>query len=131
MLLFIFIGLMVLAFISVIVFEKGIIDYSRYEAIITFWMFIVGFVGLILSVAFCTMPYSLEDMQHNYEKLKYQYSTEYYDNASAEIKYEIISDINEYNNQVRYAEENYDNFLIGIFIPDEYKELDYIFMDKG
>ena len=61
-----------------------------------------------------------------YEMLKYQYENNFYNNENEVGKYQLISDIRAWNEDLSKYKTLQHDFWVGIFIPDVYDQFEYI-----
>lgn len=68
--------------------------------------------------------------QARYESLVYQYENNLYDNDNDIGKKELMSEIQEWNEDLAFGKEMQRNLWIGIFIPNIFDEFEPINLDK-
>lgn len=64
--------------------------------------------------------------QERYEMLTYQWDNDFYDNDNDVGKYQLVSDIRQWNEDLRKYKALQHNFWIGVFIPNVYDQFEFI-----
>ena len=129
MLFWSFIILIVIGIICFIVYENTmsgewvcnvgmIFEVSGWLAIfVSIFIFAVTYIGL---------DGNIETYKARYESLTYQYENELYDNDNDIGKKELMSEIQDWNEDLARHKANQDDFWIGIYIPDVYDQFEFI-----
>ena len=130
MLFFSFIILIVIVIVCFIVYENTMLDDE--------WIFdmgvaieVAGWVAVLASIIIFAVNYIgldgyIEENKARYESLVYQYENELYDNENEIGKKELMSEIQDWNEDLARHKANQDDFWIGIYIPDVYDQFEFI-----
>ena len=130
MLFWIFIMLIVIGIICFIIYENTMFDDE--------WIFgmgvaieMAGWVAVLASIIIFAVNYTgldgyIEECKARYESLTYQYENELYDNDNDIGKKELMSEIQDWNEDLARYKANQDDFWIGIYIPDIYDQFEFI-----
>ena len=131
MLFWIFVMLVVIGIICFIIYENTVFDDE--------WVFnigvafeVTGWVAVLVSIIVFTVNYTgldgyIEENKARYESLTYQYENELYDNDNDIGKKELMSEIQDWNEDLARHKANHDDFWIGIYIPDVYDQFEFIY----
>ena len=92
---------------------------------------VAGWVAVLASIIIFAVNYIgldgyIEENKARYESLVYQYENELYDNDNDIGKKELMSEIQDWNEDIARHKANQDNFWIGIYIPDVYDQFEFI-----
>ena len=90
-----------------------------------------GWVAVLASIIIFAVNYTgldgyIEANKARYESLTYQYENELYDNDNDIGKKELMSEIQDWNEDLARYKANQDDFWIGIYIPDIYDQFEFI-----
>ena len=130
MLFWIFIMLIVIGIICFIIYENTMLDDE--------WIFdmgvaieVAGWVAVLASIIIFAVNYIglngyIEENKVRYESLVYQYENELYDNDNDIGKKELMSEIQDWNEDLARHKANQDDFWIGIYTPDIYDQFEFI-----
>ena len=130
MLFWIFIMLIVIGIICFIIYENTMFDDE--------WIFgmgvaieVAGWVAVLASIIIFAVNYIgldgyIEENKARYESLVYQYENELYDNDNNIGKKELMSEIQDWNEDLARHKANQDDLWIGIYIPDVYDQFEFI-----
>ena len=130
MLFWIFVMLVVIGIICFIIYENTVFDDE--------WVFnigvafeVTGWVAVLVSIIIFTVNYTgldgyIEENKARYESLTYQYESELYDNDNDIGKKELMSEIQDWNEDLARHKANQGDFWIGIYIPDVYDQFEFI-----
>ena len=130
MLFWIFVMIVVIGIICFIIYENTVFDDE--------WVFnigvafeVTGWVAVLVSIIIFTVNYTgldgyIEENKARYESLTYQYENELYDNDNDIGKKELMSEIQDWNEDLARHKANQDDFWIGIYIPDVYDQFEFI-----
>ena len=130
MLFWIFVMLVVIGIVCFIIYENTVFDDE--------WVFntgvafeVTGCVAVLVSIIVFTVNYTgldgyIEENKARYESLTYQYENELYDNDNDIGKKELMSEIQDWNEDLARHKANQDNFWVGIYIPDVYNQFEFI-----
>lgn len=94
-------------------------------------IFAIGLFGTIISVVFLCVNYigidgDVERNQIRYDSLMYQYENCLYDNDNDVGKKELMSEIQNWNEDLAWGKTMQRNPWIGIYIPNVYDQFDFI-----
>ena len=130
MLFWSFIILIVIGIVCFIVYENTMFDDE--------WIFdmgvafeVAGWIAVLVSIIIFAVNYigidgDIGASKARYESLTYQYENELYDNDNDIGKKELISEIQDWNEDLARHKANQDNFWIGIYIPDVFDQFEFI-----
>lgn len=94
-----------------------------------------GIATMVMLTIICvhTIPAQgeVKSSQARYESLVYQYENNLYDNDNDIGKKELMSEIQDWNEDLAFGKEMQHNFWIGIFIPNIFDEFEPINLDKN
>ena len=130
MLFFVFVAILIVGIILLIAYD--------YDCMVGEWCLylgsietLIGSIAVIISIIIFCCSYTGVDgqiaaYQARHESLTYQYENDFYDNGNDLGKKELMSEIQEWNEDLAYYKENQDDFWIGIYIPDIYDQFEFI-----
>ena len=130
MLFWIFVMLVVIGIICFIIYENTWLDDE--------WVFnigvafeVTGWVAVLVSIIIFAVNYIgldgyIEENEARYESLVYQYENELYNNDNDVGKKELMSEIQDWNEDLARHKANQDDFWVGIYIPDVYDQFEFI-----
>lgn len=105
--------------------------YSDASFVYSVFATIFGIILLVMSIIIvCSnvgVDAQIAEYHTRYEMLTYQYENDIYDNDNDLGKRELISDIQNWNEDLAYRKEIQDDFWVGIFYPniyDQFKPID-------
>ena len=129
MLFCIFIILVVIGIVCFIIYENPMADEWVFDMGVAFE--VTGWVAVIVSIIVFAVNYigidgDIEANKARYESLTYQYESELYDNDNDIGKKELMSEIQDWNEDLARHKANQDNFWIGIYIPDVFDQFEFI-----
>ena len=92
---------------------------------------VTGWIAVIVSIIIFAVNYiglngDIEANKARYESLTYQYENELYDNDNDIGKKELMSEIQDWNEDLARHKANQDSFWIGIYIPDIFDQFEFI-----
>ena len=129
MLFWVFVMLVVIGIVCFIVYENTmsgewicnigtIFEVSGWLAIlVSIFIFAVNYIGL---------DGDIEASKARYESLTYQYENALYDNDNDIGKKELMSEIQDWNEDLARHKAKQDDFWIGIYIPDIFDQFEFI-----
>ena len=87
--------------------------------------------ALVISLCVCAcnqigVDGYISQMEKRYEMLTYQYENDIYDNDNDLGKRELMTDIQDWNEELAKYREIQDDFWIGIYIPNVYDQFEFI-----
>lgn len=123
MLFWIFVALLIVGVVALIICDDDIMGAAT--------IFAVGCVGTVVSVAVLCANYIgidgyVAENQVRYDSLMYQYENNLYDNDNDVGKKELMSEIQDWNEDLARLKSNQRNLWIGIYIPNVYDQFDFI-----
>ena len=80
----------------------------------------------ILGVQYIGVNGYVAQMHERYDMLTYQYDNGFYENDNDVGKYELVSKIQDWNEDLRRRQTIQRDLWIGIFIPNIYDQFEYI-----
>ena len=130
MLFWIFVMLIVTGIICFIIYENTMFD-DEWVLNIGVAFEIAGWLAVFVSIIIFAGTYigldgDIEARKARYESLTYQYENELYDNENDIGKKELMSEIQDWNEDLARYKVNQDNFWIGIYIPDIFDQFEFI-----
>lgn len=81
---------------------------------------------IVLGVQYIGVDGYVASNQERYEMLKYQWENNFYDNDNDVGKYELVSKIQDWNEDLRRYQTIQRDPWIGIFIPNIYDQFEFI-----
>ena len=92
---------------------------------------ISGWLAILVSIIVFAVNYIgldgyIEENKVRYESLTYQYENKLYDNDNDIGKKELMSEIQDWNEDLARHKARQDDFWIGIYIPDIYDQFEFI-----
>lgn len=129
MLFWSFIILIVIGIVCFIIYENAMSSEWVCNMGIVFEVF--GWLAFLVSIIIFACVYTgldgdIEAYKARYESLTYQYENRLYDNDNDIGKKELMSEIQDWNEDLARYKANQDNFWIGIYIPDVYDQFEFI-----
>lgn len=121
-----------LFWIILVIAIVGVIWISNDECNFVAMLFCTsGVIAAILSLIFLASAYIgtdgyIAENKMRYDSLVYQYENDIYENDNDVGKYELITAIQDWNEDLARYRENQDDFWIGIYIPDIYDQFEFI-----
>ena len=114
---------------AVIMIFLAILYRDEYFSVV-FGAVILTTITLIMIVVLC-VSYSgtdayIDSCNVRYEMLKTQYDNHFYDNDNDVGKQELVSKIQEWNEDLAYNKRIQRDLWLGIFYPNIYDQFDYI-----
>lgn len=93
--------------------------------------FIVGLLGVSFSLIVMAFNYinvdgCIEQMNVRHDMLVYQYENDIYENDNDLGKRELMSDIQNWNEDLARQREGQDDLWIGIYVPNIYDQFEFI-----
>lgn len=125
-----------LLIITILVLTVGIIwGIKTVWDLAPFTVVTVASIALIVMVILMSVNYIGADgfvaaSKQRYESLTYQYENDFYENDNDLGKYELVSKIQEWNEDLARRKKYQNNFWIGVFIPDIYDQFQFIELGK-
>ena len=129
MLFWIFVILIVIGIVCFIIYENSM--SGEWVCNIGIIFEVSGWLAFIVSIIIFACAYTgldgyIEANKARYESLTYQYENELYDNDNDIGKKELMSEIQDWNEDLARYKANQDDFWIGIYIPDIYDRFEFI-----
>lgn len=130
MLFFIFVAILIAGIVLLIAYDNDCMigEWCLYLGSIAT---LIGSISMFISVIILCCSYTGVDgqiaaYQARYESLTYQYENDIYDNDNDLGKKELMSEIQEWNEDMASYKENQDDFWIGIYIANIYDQFEFI-----
>ena len=125
MLFFIFVAILIVGIVLLIAYDYDWCFCLGFSATLT------GVLSVVISMIILCCSYTGLDgqiaaYQARYESLTYQYENDIYDNDNDLGKKELMSEIQDWNEDLARHKANQDDFWIGIYIPDVYDQFEFI-----
>ena len=124
--------------IFILVLVAGIIlgRLTDWESLGSWLLIVLGSIAVAVSLFAMAVGYSTVDgyvaaCEARYESLVYQYENDLYENDNDVGKYELMSDIREWNEDLAKYQECQDNFWIGIYYPNIYDQFEPIALKEA
>ena len=129
MLFWIFVMLVVIGIICFIIYENTM--SGEWVCNIGLIFEVSGWLAILVSIFIFAVTYigldgDIESYKARYESLTYQYENGLYDNDNDIGKKELMSEIQDWNEDLARNKANQDDFWIGIYIPDVYDQFEFI-----
>lgn len=130
MLFFIFVAILIIGIILLIAYDNDCMigEWCLYlGSIVT----LTGVLSVVISIIILCCSYigldgKIAANQARYESLTYQYENDIYDNDNDLGKKELMSEIQDWNEDLALARENQDDFWVGIYYPDIFDQFEFI-----
>lgn len=129
MLFWSFIILAVIGIVCLIIYENTM--PGEWVCIVGIIFEASGWLAILVSIIIFAVNYigldgHIEVSKARYESLTYQYENELYDNDNDIGKKELMSEIQDWNEDLARYKASQDDFWIGIYIPDIYDQFEFI-----
>lgn len=127
---------MILAVVA-LVLAIGIVWYMLDEwSVVAVFLIATGAIVLVIMLCVLGVRYIGVDgyvasNHERYEMLTYQWENNFYDNDNDVGKYQLVSDIRNWNEDLRKFKALQHDFWIGVFIPDVYDQFEFISIVDG
>lgn len=119
----------------------GLIALLAWDEDSEFWFastatvsFISAVVAIIMLLAIifnhCGLDPYIAENQAKYEALVYQYENDFYDNDNDLGKYELVKEIQDWNEDLAYYKAAQNDLWIGVFHADIYDQFEFIALEK-
>lgn len=120
------------AFISCIIWSINVDVWEDSISVIFSILFGIAVIVMLAFICVHTIQAQgeVKSNQARYESLIYQYENNLYDNDNDIGKKELMSEIQDWNEDLAFGKEMQHNFWIGIFIPNIFDEFEPINLDK-
>ena len=121
----------------VVIFTICMVIWSIYDKwsglpslLITIGAIVTIILLIVIGLNYIGIEADVESYNTRYEMLKYQYENDFYDNDNEVGKYQLISDIRYWNEDLAYRKKIQRNFWVGIFYPNIYDQFEFIELEK-
>lgn len=85
----------------------------------------------VIASSYTGIDAEIEKYNIRYEMLVYQYDNDFYNNDNEVGKYELVKNIQEWNEDLAYKKRIQRNFWIGIYYPNIYDQFEFISLERG
>lgn len=104
--------------------------YTDWDFAPIFLTAFIGFIVICMVITICIehigVEADIERYYSRYEMLKTQYENNFYDNDNDIGKYELVSKIQDWNEDLAYNKKIQRDLWLGIFHPNIYDQFDFI-----
>lgn len=83
-------------------------------------------MSIVLACSYIAIDGYIAEKQVRYESLVYQYENDLYDNDNDVGKKELLSEIQDWNEDLARNKALQKNFWVGIFVPNVYDQFEFI-----
>lgn len=129
MLFWIFVVLLLIGMVCVIIYDHTMVGdwcFNLGLVLTVVSTFVLFIMSIVLVYRYTTIDGYVAQNQVRYETLVYQYENDLYDNDNDVGKKELLSEIQDWNEDLARYKAFQKNFWVGIFIPDIYDQFEFI-----
>lgn len=124
-----FVVLLLIGIVCVIIYDHTTVDdwcFNLGLVLTVVSTFALIIMSTVLVCSYITIDGYVAQNQVRYESLVYQYENDLYDNDNDVGKKELLSEIQDWNEDLARYKALQKNFWVGIFIPNIYDQFEFI-----
>lgn len=129
MLFWIFVVLLLIGMVCVIIYDHTMVDGWCLDLGVVLTgvsTFVLIIMSIVLVYRYIIIDGYVAQNQVRYESLVYQYENDLYDNDNDVGKKELLSEIQDWNEDLARYKALQKNFWVGIFVPNVYDQFEFI-----